>query len=463
MAEEQRPNILFIFADDLAYESVGFMGNKEVKTPNLDRLAESGTVFNHAYNSGAWGGAVCIASRSMLMTGKQLWNVRSARTDRVIEAGESFPQLMRESGYDTYYTGKWHVGGDAKCKEAWGNTGYVLAGMLPANNQKVLYKRNFEPGKDNWDPADKSFGGFWSKDHDGKHYSEILGDDAVAKLQKFGDKPFMMMVAFNAPHDPRQAPQKYQDMYPYSGIAVPEDFVPEYPYDLGVKKIRDELLAPYPRTPYSVQVNRSEYYAIISHMDEQIGRILDALEKSGKADNTVIIFTSDHGLACGHHGLLGKQNQYDHSVRVPWIIAGAGIPKGKKVDSLIYLQDAAMTCLDLGGVKKSEGMDFQSVLPLAKGDSSNSRKVIYGAYTNLQRMVRTEDYKLIVYPKIKQELLYDLKNDPMEMKNLAGDEKYAAILKDMHAKLAKQMKEMNDPLNLANSKQSKPAQPKGTK
>ncbi|GAA5496214.1 ulvan-active sulfatase [Rubritalea halochordaticola] len=445
---EERPNILFIFADDLAYESVGFMGNEEVKTPNLDKLAQNGTVFTHAYNPGAWNGAICMASRAMMMTGKQLWKVHKEGPVPVIKEGKSFPQLLRNEGYDTYYTGKWHVGSNKDCKTAWGQTGHVLPGMLMMHNQKKRYSRNFEPGKDNWSPTDKSWGGFWSKD--GKHYSEIVADDAVGKLKEKGDKPFMMMVAFNAPHDPRQAPQKYQDMYPYSKIKVPADFVSENPYNLGVKKIRDELLAPYPRTPYSVQVNRSEYYALITHMDDQIGRILESLEQSGKADNTIIIFSADHGLACGHHGLLGKQNQYDHSVRVPWIITGAGIPKGKKIDSPIYLQDAAATCLDLGGVDKPEHVDFESVMPLVKGDSSKARKLVYNGYVNLQRMVRTDDYKLIVYPRAKQELLFDLKNDPMEMKNLAGDKKYAEVLKDMHAKLAEQMKAMGDPLDLEN-------------
>lgn len=445
-AEEKRPNILFIFADDLAYESVGFMGNKEVKTPNLDRLANGGTVFTHAYNSGSWSGAICVASRAMMMTGKQVWNVHQSGTQPVFNQGQSFPQLLRDAGYNTYYTGKWHVGSEKTCKQAWGETGHVLAGMLAAKNQQQRYKRNFEPGNDNWDPTDQSYGGYWTKD--GKHYSVVVADDAVEKLNSTGDKPFMMMVAFNAPHDPRQAPKKYQDMYPYSKIKVPEDFVSENPYDLGVKRIRDELLAPYPRTPYSIQVNRSEYYALITHLDDQVGRILDALEKSGKAENTVIMFTADHGLACGHHGLLGKQNQYDHSVRVPWIIAGAGIPKGKRIDSPIYLQDASVTSLDLGGVKKPDYMDFQSVLPLVKGDMTNARKDVYNGYTNLQRMVRTDDYKLIVYPKAKQELLFDLKNDPSEMKNLASDEKYAEVLKEMHAKLDGSMKAMGDPLDL---------------
>ena len=170
---------------------------------------------------------------------------------------------------------------------------------------------------DPWKPWDKSFEGFWKG---GKHWSEIVADDAldfIADADK-RENPFFMYIAFNAPHDPRQSPKEYVDRYPLDKVKVPENFLPEYPHNVGMgcgRGLRDEKLAPFPRTHHAVKVNRQEYYAIITHMDTQIGRILDALDKSGKKDNTYIFYGADHGLGVGQHGLMGKQNMYDHSLR----------------------------------------------------------------------------------------------------------------------------------------------------
>jgi len=143
-----------------------------------------------------------------------------------------------------------------------------------------------------------------------------------------------MYLAFNATHDPRQSPKEYIDRYPLDRIKLPENFLPQYPHAAKVcgLGLRDEKLMPYPRTEFAVKVHRQEYFAIVTHMDDQIGRILEALEKSGKADNTYIIFTADHGLAVGHHGFCGKQNMYDHSMRVPFFIVGPDIEAGSKID-----------------------------------------------------------------------------------------------------------------------------------
>jgi choline-sulfatase len=445
LTQAKKPNILFIFADDFAYDCLAAHGNKQVQTPHLDELSKQSTHFTHAYNSGAWHGAVCVASRTMLQTGYQVWRANKANLAQIIKEKQLFPQLMQEAGYETYFAGKWHVGSNEFCKQSWKNTVHIRPGM--PNQTKERYERQFIPGKDTWSPFDKKNKGYW---RGGKHWSEVLADDAetfIAKAAK-QDKPFMMLLCFNAPHDPRQAPEEYQKKYPYDSITVPANFLKEYPYNMGANKIRDERLAPFPRTPYSIQVNISEYYALITHMDAQMGRILKALQKSGVADNTIVLFSADHGLAVGHHGLLGKQNMYDHSLRVPWLISGPGIPKGKSIDAPIYIQDAMATCLDLAGVKKPDYIDFQSVLPMVHGDMSKARKDMYSCYVNFQRMVSDGKYKLIVYPQVKVELLYDMKNDPLEKENLSANPEYAKVMERMRLKLAEQMKLMKDPVDL---------------
>lgn len=441
----KQPNILFIFADDHAYDAVGAHGNSVIKTPNLDRLSERGTHFSHAYNSGAWGGAVCVASRTMLQTGRQVWNARKASLDELLERGEFFPQQMRSAGYETYFAGKWHVGKTKLAAAAWKHVRNVRPGM--PKQVKERYQRNFTPGQDSWDPVDTANGGFWAG---GKHWSEVLADDGIEFIQQAADqdKPFMMMLCFNAPHDPRQAPQAYQEMYPYDSIPLPQNFLTEYPYEIGSNQVRDEKLGPFPRTPYSIQVNLSEYYALVTHMDDQIGRILEALEQSGLAEDTVIIFSADHGLGVGQHGLLGKQNMYDHSLRVPWIIAGPEIPKGKTISQPIYLQDAMATCLELAGASIPDSVEFQSVLPLIRGELSSARTAVYSCYTYHQRAVTDGHYKLIVYPMIHTELLFDLSKDPLETTNLAGNPEYQTVLEKARAQLKNQMLLMNDPLDL---------------
>lgn len=286
------------------------------------------------------------------------------------------------------------------------------------------------------------------------HWSEVLGNDAVEYLQRSAksEKPFFMYLAFNAPHDPRQSPKRFVDMYPLEKIAVPKSFTPLYPFDNGAIRIRDEQLAPFPRTKYSVKVNRQEYYAIITHMDAQIGRILNTLEKTGQADNTYIFFTADHGLSVGRHGLLGKQNMYDHSMRVPFMIVGPDVPRGKKIESPIYVQDVMPTTLALAGVEKPKHVDFQNLMPLVHGETTNSYDAIYGAYlADAQRMVVHERYKLILYPRIKKSLLFNLESDPLEMRDLSEQPGMRERAQKLFKKLQSLQQETGDQLDLTKS------------
>ena len=462
---QEKPNILFIFADDQTFESLGSVNNAEVKTPNLDRLAEQGILFTHAFNQGAWTPAVCVSSRLMLNTGSFLWKAARYNTnaekvlkkysygEKSVKIENKKPQtywslLMKDAGYETYMSGKWHV--NTPAEKIFDHTVHIRPGM--PKQSKARYQRKFIAGEtDIWTPYDTSFGGYWQG---GKHWSEVLGDDAVTFLKEAGqkDKPFFMYLAFNAPHDPRQSPKRFVDMYPLEKISIPKSFMPEYPYNEAAasgRKLRDERLAPFPRTEYSVKVNRQEYYAIISHMNEQIGRILDALEKSGKRDNTYIFFTADHGLALGDHGFIGKQNLYDRSIRVPLIIVGPDVPKNRQNDELVYLQDIMPTTLQLASIEKPAQVDFHSLLPLAKSETQSSAyPAVYGAYLNRQRMVRTKDYKMIIYPSITKARLYNIKNDLNELNDLADNPAYKNIMKKLFQKLFKLQEETGDQQDL---------------
>lgn len=443
-----KPNILFIFADDQAFDTLQIAGNDEIRTPHLDRLAKRGVRFTHAYNQGSWSGAVCVASRTMLNTGRFLWHAdavyRSAEKER--QAGRFWSEYMKAAGYDTYMTGKWHVPADAA--KAFQFTAHIRGGM--PNQTPAGYNRPLEGQPDPWSPSDPKFGGFWAG---GKHWSEVVAEDAVGFLQQAADRenPFFMYIAFNAPHDPRQSPQEFVDMYPLGNVAVPESFVPEYPHKDAMgcgKSLRDEKLAPFPRTEYAVKVNRQEYYAIITHMDVQIGRILDALEATGKADETYVFFSADHGLAVGRHGLMGKQNMFEHSVRVPLLVSGPGIEAGKVIDGAVYLQDIMATTLELAGIEKPSHVEFLSLLPVIEGRRAANYDSVYGAYLQLQRSVTKDGFKLILYPRTQVALLYHIAEDPLELQDLIDEPKYQAVARQLFAELLKLQEVTGDKLDL---------------
>jgi arylsulfatase A-like enzyme len=372
-----KPNILFLFSDDQCFDTLGAMGNDEIQTPHLDRLARRGLLFTHAYSMGSWHPAVCMPSRGMLNTGRFLWDLRRVddRLDEERRAGRLWSELLKGAGYRTYMAGKWHVRIDAG--GTFDVTGTVRPGMPNVFPKEFphAYNRPRVGVADTWDPADPAEGGFWEG---GTHWSEVLADEAIGFLQtaKQDDRPFFLYVAFNAPHDPRQAPAEYLDLYPVDTMRVPVNFLPQYPYKDQIgspHSLRDEFLAPMPRTKHAVQVHRREYYAMITHLDAQIGRVLDALDESGQADNTWIFFTSDHGLAVGQHGLMGKQNLYDHSVRVPFLAVGPGIQAGGRTSEPIYYQDIMPTTLELAGVDRPEHVSYQSLVPIFRGQAGSRR------------------------------------------------------------------------------------------
>ena len=449
---EERPNIVFIFADDQCFETIAAHGNPEIETPHLDRIARRATSFSHAYNMGSWSGAVCVASRMMLNSGRFIWDAQAVHdaSEQERAAGRWWSEYMKAAGYRTYMTGKWHC--RASAEKSFDVTRDVRGGMpqqTPSGYNRPLVDAATGEVQDPWSPSDPKFGGFWQG---GTHWSEVVADHSADYLREAGanDQPFFMYLAFNAPHDPRQSPAEYVSKYPVDQVKLPQNFLPEYPYAEQMaagRKLRDERLAPFPRTPLAVKTNRQEYYAIITHMDAMIGRILDALKATGKEDNTWIFFTADHGLACGQHGLMGKQNLYDHSVRVPLMVIGPNVTAGMRIDAPVYLQDIMPTTLELAGVEKPSHVQFNSLLPMLDG-SASPYDVVYGAYLNKQRSIRTDQYKLIVYPTANVVRLYDVQDDPLEMNDLAGQPKNHDTVKRLFERLQELQLEMKDALNL---------------
>jgi arylsulfatase A-like enzyme len=280
-----------------------------------------------------------------------------------------------------------------------------------------------------------------------KHSSELFADSAIEFIRSHKqEKPFALYVAFTSPHDPRTAPEKYARMYDPDKLTLPKNFAGKHPFDNGEMNIRDEKLEKWPRTQAAIRRHLADYYAMISHLDAQVGRIIEALEESKKDKDTLIVFAGDNGLAVGQHGLMGKQNLYDHSVRVPLILSGPGVPAGGRSSALVYLYDLFPTLGQLCRIETPSTVEGTSLVPILSGKKKSVRDSVFAAYRDVQRMARTERWKLIRYPKIDRVQLFDMANDPFETKDLSGDSDQADRLKEMGDLLKRWQKQVGDPL-----------------
>jgi len=455
----RKPNFLVIVADDQCFRTINALNNTEVLTPNFDRLLKRGTTFTHCFHQGSWTGAVCVASRAMMHTGRYVWMCGGDRCGNYSLLGET----LQKQGYHTCAVGKWH-NGNATALRSFMTGKTIGPGFYASTPVDGFAYRRPRPG-DPWTPWDPKYRGHWTPNglwdiesgdgaprRAGPHYTreqhacELYADSAVemvGKLAAHPETPFFLYVAWNSPHDPRQAPKDLVDMYPPEKIQVPPNFLSQFPFDIGANG-RDEWLAPDVRTPEDVQVHRREYYALITYMDRQMGRIIDALDKSGQADNTYIVVTGDHGLAVGEHGLMGKQNLFDCSVRMPFIIIGPGITPGHQIDAMMYQHCLFPTICDILGISPPPTVQFPSLMPLLNGKQTRLFDSMYCAYEKYQRSVRTDTHKLILYPEVSQIQLFDIVNDPWEMKNLAADPANSKMISELYGQLTKLQHEVAD-------------------
>ncbi|HEV8130560.1 MAG TPA: sulfatase-like hydrolase/transferase [Acidobacteriota bacterium] len=415
MKTARRPNILFILSDDQRFDTIHALGNPEIKTPNLDKLAKRGFVFTNTYCQGGMIPAVCAPSRTMLMTGRSLFHIPQPNAKSY--DGPTLGGVFNDAGYTTLHVGK------------RGNS--FLAGNEAF--QQVIY----------CDKGVKEVAG-QGEDSPQAQQPKIVADAAIDFLRGHqGDKPFFIYLAPHYPHDPRIAPKQFHALYDPARLPLSPNFMPQHPFDNGELYVRDEKLAPHPRTPEEMKRHLADYYACITHLDYHIGRIMDALREAGHADDTIIVFTSDQGLAVGgRHGLMGKQNLYEH-FKSPLIIAGPSVKRGQS-DALVYLFDLFPTLCDFAGINAPNECEGASLVPIIKGQKKQVRQYLFAAYRDYQRMVRDQRWKLIWYPQIKRFQLFDLARDPWELNNLANQPDQSAKLAELKKALAAEQKRYGD-------------------
>jgi len=427
------PSVLVILSDDQRADTIQALGNSAIRTPALDALVARGTVCDRAYCMGSMQGAVCVPSRAMMLSGRSLF-----RIDEQLLGCDTWPEAFERAGYRTFLTGKWHNGqaSATRCFAAGRNV--FLGGM---QDQYAMPVVSFS---DHGEPVPSVT--------TRTHASELFGDAAEAFVQSLVDEPFFAWVSFTAPHDPRQPPAGFRDRFVGNEPPPPANFLPEHPFDNGELKIRDELLLGWPRTQDAISRELADYYACIEGMDAQVGRIVSALVAKRRLDDTVILFTSDHGLALGSHGLLGKQNLYEHSMRAPAMLAGPGVPAGARAPALCYLHDLVATVGDLVGVPPPAESECTSLLPVLRGEVPAVRQALLLSYRHLQRALVTPEWKLIEYPATGRTQLFDLAHDPDELMDQAAEPSAHGRRREFEAQLEAMQRAAGDPLLEASRK-----------
>jgi arylsulfatase A-like enzyme len=416
-ANSQRPNVLFIITDDHQADALGAAGHPEVQTPGLDALAKRGVRFTQATNMGSLMPAICSPARACQLTGMHPFR---ANTDPRPGGGNkdfvtipadlpTVPQLLGDAGYETFLTGKWH-NDRASLLRSFGRAEKVfMGGMCDHRAVPVTNREGVERGE-----ASVIGAGF---------STELFCDAMVDFLgSRDESRPFFGWLSLTSPHDPRTPPSVYRDKYDAASLTLPSNYATEPKFDNGELDVRDEKLASKPFEEAEIREHLAEYYGMISHQDDQIGRVLAALKASGEEENTIVVYIGDHGLAMGQHGLLGKQNLYQHSIGVPLIVAGPGMNEGAVADGLVYTLDITATLLELAGVPAPAGLTSRSLGPQLRDASAGGRDELCSLYKNCQRMVRDARWKLIEYRvgEMRRTELFDLQADPAELDNVAS-------------------------------------------
>ena len=473
--QAERPNILFIIVDDQSpYDLKMYRPESKLDTPTLDKLAAEGVVLDQAYQMGSWSGAVCTPSRHMVMSGRSVWhipgggnaNTKNAELVPPNLAENTMAAIFNRAGYDTMRT----------CKN--GNS------YPEANQQFTVVRDAVKRG------GTPETGSTW-------HGDQVMNYLSEREASQDQD-PFLIYYGFSHPHDKRDGfpdlLKKYgavnhtdKDKVPAANLLqpfLPKNYLSKHPFPHGHPSLRDEVKVSGVWKRRDEQTIRNELgreFACSELIDQQIARVLDKLEAMGELDNTYIIYTSDHGMAIGRHGLQGKQNLYEHTWRVPFIVKGPGIPAGKRVKGNSYLMDVVPTLCDFAGIKPPASVEGQSIKPVLQGKKEVLREVLYGVYCGGtkpgMRSVRKGDWKLIQYDtlngSVQKKQLFNLAENPLEFlpqhgkeglqTNLANHPDFAEKQAEMEALLLAEMRSHHDPYRLWDQPQDEALVPKKKK
>jgi arylsulfatase A-like enzyme len=415
----RRPSILLIVPDQMRGQSLGCMGDPDVRTPNLDRLAAQGVLFRNTFANTP----VCCPARAILLTGKYAHSNGMVANDlRLRESETTLAEILSAQGYRTGFVGKWHLDGGPR-----------LPGFIPPGprRQGFAFWAANECSHEHFRPT--YFRDAETPIVENRFEPEVWADRAIEFLRAAGDAPFFLEVAIGPPHDPYGAPERFMKMYDPATLTMRPNWVEGVP-GAGRKEM-------------------AGYDAAITAVDEQVGRLLKALDDLGRADDTIVVFTSDHGDMLGSHGQRLKRKPWEESIRVPGIVRyPAKVRPGRVSNALLSHVDFAPTLLALCGLPipgELQGSDLSGVvLGRAEAGPDSAYFQIFVPFAGdvtprPWRGVRTGRF---LYARAQEGpwLLYDLKDDPYELKNLATDPAQAGLRRDMESRLADWMERTGD-------------------
>ncbi|MBN1909485.1 MAG: sulfatase [Pirellulales bacterium] len=447
-AEKKRPNIIYIMSDDHAAHALSCYGSKINKTPNLDRLANEGMRFDRCFCTNS----LCGPCRAVVLTGKYnhlngfIDNRASSRFDA---SQPHVAKMLQKAGYQTAVVGKWHL----RCEP----TGFDYWNVLPGQGQY-------------YDPVMIEMG---KKSKRKGYVTDLITDSALDFIKNRRDpsKPFFLMYHHKAPHRRWEPGPKHLTMYDDQDIPEPPTFNDDYkgrgtaahstemtiekhltPNDLKVKPPKDLKGQALKKWKYQRYIK--DYLRCVASVDDNVGRLLDYLDKSGLADNTVVFYTSDQGFFLGDHSWFDKRFMYEESLRMPLMVRWPGhVKPGSVSKDMVLNLDLAETFLDLAGVDVPKDMQGRSYKPILEGHAPDDwRKSMYYRYyefpavhmVHKQYGVRTDRYKLIYFNELEEWELFDLEKDPHELNSVYDDPAYADVVKELKAELARLKKLYKD-------------------
>lgn len=473
---KKRPNIIIFCTDEQRGDHLGCMGHPDLKTPNIDRIAEEGTLFRNCYSSHP----VCMPARATMMTGHTM------RVHGVINNGYSLPRniptlpgMLAEEGYRTHAIGKLHLrNASIRLPEGENGASSPEGRKLwdwPDHWEGSLYK-HFPPdyygfqsvelvnGHVNYVYGDYvtwlekehpgAYAGYEASNDDPQpltidpdlHYNTWMANQTISYIEEEVEEenPFYLWCSFPDPHEPFAAVKKWSDFYDDIEIDLPPQTLSLSP-DSRSETMKKAGLGHEVDDPEMVRRRIKQTYGMISHIDEQIGRVLDCLEEKGIAEETVIMFISDHGDQLGEHGLYFKgMLPYDAHAHVPFLMKAPGGEKGKVVEDVVSMLDMVPTALDLAGVAPELPLPGEILTPVATGARGPLRKMALvemdtrlgpdAEFVQMRWIVRN-DYKLVYYANNKETMLFDRINDPNELKNLAGEPEMQPVLLELFQEL----------------------------
>ncbi len=428
--KESRPNFVFFLTDDQRWDGMSCAGNTILKTPNMDRIAQEGVRFENMFVTAS----LCGPSRASFLTGKYAHNHDVRRNGLALSLRHrTFPELLKQAGYETAFVGKWH------------NTDL-------GRNRNFDYSFGFKGQGRYYDPIiSENYGPY--KEYKG-HVTDILTNKAITFLRKEHKQPFCLLVWFKSPHRSFHPAKRFKNLYKEEEIPKPPNFDDDYEGRPDAVKNANMKIGDFADIP-DYQTFVKDYYRCLAGVDENLGRVLDALKELGFEDNTVVIYAGDNGFFIGEHHFFDKRFMYEESIRVPLLIKYPNLIQSTSVESEMVLNvDIAPTILDLADITIPDDMDGRSIRPILEGKRSMWRKdFLYeyyeypGAHSGRKnRGVRTERWKYIHYFEEPQEFeLYDIQSDPHEMKNLIHVPQYKPIVNQLRRRLTELRKELKDP------------------